>query len=481
MAIVFLAFRTVRQIGIVQLALGMGFALSRAPSVFYLLVIIPLVGLAFLGFAGLSWWRYTFNIVDGELHVQKGVFSQETLSVPLDRVQSVSLEQKVLHRPFGLVQVSLETAGTETAEFTIDAVDRPVADALQRAAADHRRRDAAARIPDGANPVHDGDGTLDPPPPERPDRVLLRHPLRRVIMIALTQMPLSGFAVVAPLIAFADQGADLVPFDLPSLDEPTLGAWLVWAIPLAVIAIFVVSVILNLLRVVLVDWDLTVTSTAAGLRRNSGLLSTTSVASSVPRIQRVEVSQGLLERMANLHTVVLHTIGSGNFVIPGCDHAQVGEIRSIALEGSVGVSPLDRRVSNGEVFKAVRNTSIGAVVLAAAAFVPLGWWSTLFLLLVPITWLTTRRTVRLRRWGVNAEELSDRGEFLGWSRHDVLLRKANGVRVSQTLFERKRDLATVTVQTADGSLSIGMIGIREARALRDRALYVVETDQHVWM
>ena len=481
MAIVFLAFRTVRQIGVVQLVVGIGFALSRSPSVFYLLVIIPLVALAFLGFAGLSWWRYTFSVVDGELHVHKGVFSQQTLSVPLDRVQSVSLEQKLLHRPFGLVQVSLDTAGTETAEFTIDAVDRPVADALQRAAADHRRRDSASRATEAGYAADDGDRLLGPPPPERPDRVVLRHPIQRVVMIALTQMPLTGFAVIAPLIALGDQAADFVPFGVPSVDEPSLGSWLIWAIPLAVLAIVVVSVILNLLRVILVDWDLTVTSTAAGLRRESGLLSTTSVASSVPRIQRVEVSQGVLERMARLHTVVLHTIGSGNFVIHGCDRAQVDEIRSIALAGSAVADSLDRRVSNKQVFKAVRNTSIGTVLLAPALFVPLGWWSTLIFLLVPITWLSTRRRVRLRRWGVTAGELIDRGEFVGWSRHDVLLRKTNGVRVSQTLFERKRDLATVTVQTAAGSIAIGMIGIDEARALRDRALHVVETDRHAWM
>lgn len=481
MAIVFLAFRTVRQIGIVQLVVGIGFAMSRSPSIFYLLIIIPLVALAFLGFAGLSWWRYTFSVVEGELHVHRGVLSHQTLSVPLDRVQSVSLEQKLLHRPFGLVQVSVETAGTETTEFTIDAVDRSVADALQRAAADHRRRDTPTRPNDASDAPTTGEITLEPPPPGRPDRIVLRHPLRRVVMVALTQMPLTGFAVVAPVIALGDQVADFVPFGLPSLDEPSFGTWLLWVIPLAALGLVVVSVLLNLLRVVLVDWDLTVTSTAAGLRRNSGLLSTTSVASSVPRIQRVEVSQGVLERLAGLHTVVLHTIGSGNFVIPGCDRAQLDDIRSIALAGSSGVSVLDRRVSNDEVFKAVRNTSIGTGLLAAALFVPLGWWSLVFLALVPVTWLTTRRRVRLRRWGIDAEELGDRGEFLGWSRQDVLLRKANGVRVSQTLFERKRDLATVTVQTADGSLSIGMIGIEEARALRDRTLHVAETDRHAWM
>ena len=121
MAIVFLAFRTIRQIGVVQLVVGIGFAVSQSPSFALVLVIVPLVGMAFLAIAGLSWWRYTFQVVDDELRVNRGVLSQQSLSVPLDRIQSVSLEQKLLHRPFGLVQVSLDTAGTENAEFTIDA------------------------------------------------------------------------------------------------------------------------------------------------------------------------------------------------------------------------------------------------------------------------------------------------------------------------------------------------------------------------
>jgi len=57
----------------------------------------------------------------------------------------------------------------------------------------------------------------------------------------------------------------------------------------------------------------------------------------------------------------------------------------------------------------------------------------------------------------------------------------NGTRVSQTLFERKRGLATVTLKTADGSMSIGMISLTEAQAVRDRALYTAETERRSWM
>ena len=476
MAIFFMALNTVRQLGFVQIVIALGFLLSRLPSIAVLFAVILLAGLVLLGFATLRWWRYTFCIVEGELRVRRGVLAQQTLSVPLDRVQSVSLEQKVIHRPFGLVQVSLETAGTDEAEFTIDAVERRVADALQRAAADHRRKPVAQPETSELSNGHE-----QPPPPARPDRVIVRHTPGRVAAIALTQMPLTGFAIVAPLIAVADDLGDLIPFGLPSVDEPTIGAWLIWVIPLVFVAALLVSVVLNLVRVILVDWNLTVTSTAAGLRRDAGLLSTTSIASSIPRVQRVATKQGVLERLIGLQTVVLHTIGAGNFVIPGCDAEQVEEIRSLALEGSPGIRSPTRRVSNQVVFKDVRNTTIVAIVVLLGLVIPLGWWALLVLLIIPVVWLTTRRSAHLRRWDLSHDAAANRHELLGWSKEDLLLRKVNGTRVSQTLFERKRGLATVTLQTADGSMSIGMIPLTEAQAVRDRALYTAETERRSWM
>jgi putative membrane protein len=301
------------------------------------------------------------------------------------------------------------------------------------------------------------------------------------VAVALTQMPLSGIAVLAPLLAVGDDLRDLVPFETPSFGEPSAGGWLFWAIPLVLIVVVVFSAILNLIRVLLVDWNLTITATAAGLRRDSGLFSTSSVASSVPRIQRLEVSQSALERVAGLHTVVLHTIGSGDFNVPGCDPAQVEMIRAIASEEILEPTARDRRVSPAAVFKTVRNTSVAMTLVAAGIAVQFGWWGLLAFLAVPVAWFDTRRRTRLRRWGISDSAISDRQQFIKWTQEDVLFRKANGARVSQTLFERKRDLATVTVHTADGSISIGMVGLDEARAVRDRALFVAETDHHVWM
>ncbi|MFT7475252.1 MAG: putative membrane protein [Verrucomicrobiales bacterium] len=481
-AILFLALRLIRNIGIIQLVIAAGFVLSQSPSLLLLVVGVFVFAVISLSWATLSWWRYTFAVDNGELVVKRGLISQDTLTVPLDRVQSVSIEQKLLHRAVGLVQVSLDTAGTSTAEFTIDAIDRSVADALQRAGADYRRDSSGAGTQ--APSLAEGDVAANDSfvlrPPEPPERVVLRHDARRILTIALTQIPFSGLAVLAPLFAFGDNLIDRIPIDAPDVDFEGR-ATLLWFVPAAILLVVVASVALNLIRVLLTDWNLTVTSTPAGLRRDAGLLSTSSIASSLPRVQRVEIRQGLLERFAGIRTATLHNIGEGNFRIPGCDVEQVGELRSLALDGGGGVSVLDRRVSSLEVFKEVRNSSITMSVIAIGLWFLVSWWSLLVLVIVPIVWLSTKRQVRLRRWGIDADAIADRRELLGWKSEEALLRKVNGVTVRRSLFERKRGLATVRVQMAGSSISIGMIPLAEAQAVRDRALYVAETDRRAFM
>ncbi|MFT7648772.1 MAG: putative membrane protein [Candidatus Poriferisodalaceae bacterium] len=497
LAILFLALRLIRNIGIIQIFVGMGFVLSRSPSLILVVLGLFVVAAIALSLAALGWWRYTFAVDAGELVVKKGVVSQDTLTVPLDRVQSVSIEQKLLHRLVGLVQVSLDTAGTATTEFTIDAVDRAVAVALQRAAADYRPdpgqlsgQSTSAAASDGSQAdgtQADGtqaDGTQDDSiyvhQSEKAERVVVRHDARRIIRIALARMPFSGLAFAAPLVAFGDDFVEALPIDLPELEVDN-GAALLWFIPTALMIILVVSVIFNVIRVLLTDWNLTITSTVAGLRRDAGLLSTTSVAGSVPRVQHVEIQQRLLERFAHIQTTTLHNIGEGNFQVPGCDEEQAQELRSLALDGSAGVTILNRQVSPLEVFKAVRNSSVVTSVIAVGLWFAVGWWALFVLVLVPTVWLATRRQVRLRRWGIAADAIADRTELLGWKSEEALLRKVNGVTVRQSLFERKRDLATVRVQMAGSSISIGMVPLAEANAVRDRALYVAETDRRPFM
>ena len=472
LAVVFLALRTLRRVGLAQLVIAFVF-LSRLPSA-ALLVVAPLIGLVVLGFGVVAWWRFTFCITDGELRVTRGVFSEDRLNVPLERVQSVSLEQKLLHRIVGLVQVAVDTAGTSEAEFEIDAVDRSVADALARAAAE--RRSAPVEPVDA-----DAGLATAPPPPPPPEREILRRDVGRLLRAGVARPAFAGLAVLFPFLAVADDVGSTLGLELPEIDGPEPAVWMLWLIPVLLAVAIVAGLVLNLIQIVLSEWDLVLTERDRGFRREAGLISRTARSTNIDRVQWLDTVRNPIETRLGIQRVALPTLGDGDLHLPGTDDEELRQIRALVLDPDAHVDRLDRTVSSAEVFLATRNTAVGATFAAAGLWFVVGWWSLLTFLLVPWAYLRTRREVRLFRWGLSGGGIARQRQFISIDRRELVTRKINGVSVRQRLFERSRSLATVVVHTANGSMTIGMLAIDDARRLRDLLLARVETDARPWM
>jgi putative membrane protein len=461
LAIVFLGLRIFRSLGIAQIVIVVLF-IVRAPFDGPLSVLPLVIIVGFGGFSTLAWWRYTFQLVDGEVVVTKGVIRVVRLNVPIERIQSIAIEQQLLHRLTGLVKVTVDTAGTKDVEFAIDAIARPLAEELQR--------QAVTAVP-APTPT---DGTL-PPPVLAEDRVIFTHNRRRLLLMALTMSPLTGLLVLGPLLAFGGDFFDRVPSAGP--DNVTV-RW--WWIPIGVAVFVVFSVALNIVRVFLRDWQLTLRSSPTGLRRTSGLLSRTSTASSVDRIQMVASAQNPLQQRAGLRSVQLATVGQGSLSLGGCDDVQFATVATLAAVTPIDELQLDRRIHPAEVFLAARNTTLICLVLTGALFALVGWWSLLTFSAIPYVWVTKRIGVANFRWGLH-DELASSRRVVSSATEQALLHKTNTVHVTQSIFERRRGVATVRLTTAAGAVAIGMIPISEAHAVRDTILHAVETDTRPWI
>jgi len=467
LAIVFLGLRIVRSIGVVQLAIA-GFFLLRGALDGRLLAVLVLMILALVGVSALGWWRYTFRLEDGDLVVNKGVIRADTLVVPIERVQSLSIEQELLHRFTGLVRVSVDTAGSSDAEFVIDAVTRPVAEQLQRTLLD------ATPSTDGHDSARRSASTGAAPVGEH---VVFTHESHRLLVAALTMSPLPGLLLIIPLLTVLDRLPDQASEQLPDVDATSF-RW--WWIPAAVVAMLAFSVALNLARVFLQDWNLTLRAGPSTLRRTAGLLTTSTRSTSVPRIQLVSTRQNPLQRRAGIRNVELSIVGQGDLKLVGCDDVQIDAVSALAGVAPTASMTLDRRVHPAQIWLAVRNTTIVAVVLALLLVWIIGWWSTLTIVVVPVVWLAERRHVRNHRWSVDAE-LATSNDMFNLTTEQASLAKTNAVTVRQSLFERRRGLATMRLLTAAGSISVGMIPIGEAEAVRDVILRSVETDHRAWI
>lgn len=473
-AFVFIAWRFVRRLGLSALAAAALFVFNGGLAIGTLLLAVAFA-IGLLVYAALSWWQFTFAIVDDELVVTKGIVSVERLVIPLDRVQSVSIDQLFTHRIVGLVRATVDTAGSSDVEFEIDAIDRPRAEALRRVVADARRT---------ATVVSD-DGTLPPPRlPPSPDEIVLQRTLGELVRVGATRMPWAGLALLAPLIALGEEldgyvGLGVRVERLAERGQGVGGDAIVVGAA-AVIALVVVGTlagaVLQVAREILANWNLTLYRTPTGLRRTAGLLNTTSRSSTARRVQMITTDDTPPQRWLGFTTLKLHTFGAVDFGLPGSSDAEVRRIRRLVF-GDMDRPSLDRSISRWLVFKATRNMAVIAALAGAAFWFAAGWWSALTLLAVPIEWAAASRRWRLRRWGLNDHAVAESYQFVSRHTGEAPLFKAQTVVVRQSFFERRRGLATVRMNTSSGFLAIPLIDVTEANIARDRIVHAVETDR----
>lgn len=470
-AVAFLALTALRRIGIAQLVVMVIF-LRGLPFV-ALAVLVPFAALILLAIGIAGWWRFTFMVTDGELRVTKGVLSEDKLSVPLDRVQSVSLEQRFLHRLIGLVGVSVDTAGADEAEFTIDTVERSVAEALQRVTAEHRNL---------ATPSPGIDSPGAPPPPQL---TVAQRDLGRLVRAGLARPAFGGLALVFPLLAVGEDLAGVIPIDLPEIDTDVdtegLASLLAWLIPFLVLATIAAGLLLNLIQVVLTQWNLALTYRDGGFRRTAGLISRTSRSTNVDRVQALRWRRNPIERRLGIRRVQLPTIGDGDLQIPGTDDTELATIRRLVLDDDAVVDHPERRIAPAQILRDTRSVAIVVTLAIAGAWFVVGAWALTLVMLVVLRYAVTRRLVDKARWGLVAGGATRTNQVITESSSEIVLRRVNGVEVRQSFFERARDLATVRLRTAAGSVTIGMVTLPEAEAVRDHVLHSIETDQRPWM
>lgn len=106
----------------------------------YALIAAGLSVFAIIG-SVIQFMYFRFYILNGELIIKKGWLKKETNTIPLHRIQTVHIEESFLHTALGIVKVSIETAGSGKTEASIDALSKPMAEALKAQLFENKKED----------------------------------------------------------------------------------------------------------------------------------------------------------------------------------------------------------------------------------------------------------------------------------------------------------------------------------------------------
>jgi putative membrane protein len=73
-------------------------------SLYTPLIILAVIAISLL-FRWIGWLRYRYSVELLDIRIESGVLNRNVRSIPYDRIQDVSIEQKLLPRIFGLAEV----------------------------------------------------------------------------------------------------------------------------------------------------------------------------------------------------------------------------------------------------------------------------------------------------------------------------------------------------------------------------------------
>lgn len=431
----------------------------------------------------LSYWFFRFRISADSVLIRHGVFKKKQLDIKFDRLQGINTEQGLIYRLLGLVTVNFDTAGSTGNEGNLPAVTQRFADSLR------------ARL-EAPSPAHITNGE-DKQSETRTDE-LVRFDWRDMLRIGLAdRRALIVFAVIGPFIERMDDHierylATLV--DIAAVNGVELDG--ISGISIAVAVFFIVVflfIVVSIAAAFLRYNNFRLLLQGKTLRSHAGLSTAYEHSMDLGKIQTLRLQQGVALRLMKRFQLTAHQAISARkgrrkaFEVPVIT-AEIGDAlhsRFLAPDGGrlslnpassgfVAISPYS--VRSKILFAGLLPALLATVVLMK----PLGSLALFFLLWLPIVAAAAYQNWKRAGYVHDDEEIIRRSGLLGYRTVSLLFRKVQRVTVSQSRYQRRKQLATLQMYLASGSVKVPYIKHEKAKQLRDYILYKVETSRKAW-
>ena len=424
-------------------------------------------GLALLltAYRGATWWATRYEVTDRQLRVRSGLVGRREQFVPLERIHAVDLNESLLQRLFGVVEVKIETAagGTRDSDVALEALSRAEAATLRTHLRVAPRPEPSVRE--------------EAAPPEVAETAAGARLIRA---LSPTELLVAGATAgrVGPALAILFGAYQLVDDLVPDPVLGQLAAGVPGLSPRGVVGLA--------LAVGLGAWLLALVSTIftfAGfeLRRDgdrlaisSGLLERRRSTIPLARVQAVVVTEGILRQPFGLAAVRIESAGYGR------DSATSGVLFPLVARSEVPTllaracpdfdadlaAPLARppgrarRRYVGEQARGIVILAVLTVGIAAATPASAWWWGLAPLGLLPLAVWRGLLRYRDTGWALDGDgRLVVRGRQFGRVTTITTIRRLQRRSVSQHPLQQRARLANLRVAVASGG-SGGRIAIR---------------------
>lgn len=243
--------------------------------------------------AWVFWRKYTYWVENEELHVEKGLFVKKHQYVPFERIQSVNFKESIFHRPFGLVKVTIETAGSEDSGIALTAISREQADWIDAATKRAKRH-----------------GTVEKAEQEEiTTREMVYHMTTKNLLILATTS--SGIGVIfSAVAAVMSQLSDVIPYELIFNELKDFMKYGILIVSLIVFTVLFISWLISVVITYLNHANFIVEREQDRLFISKGLLEKKRVAVPMSRIQGIKIVETPLRQLFGFAAIHLESAGN---------------------------------------------------------------------------------------------------------------------------------------------------------------------------
>lgn len=452
----------------------------------------------------ISFLMYRFRVHNQHVEIHNGVFQRRYTNLPLWRIQNVKIELPFYYRPFGFALVVLDTAGSGKEEAKIVAVPLAYAHALRkRVLYEKSHHDEHLVADEYGTSGSDSSSTLSQnvASQEPQEEILNRRSVGDIIIHGITNNRV--WIVLGAAAPFYDDVFGYVSewlaakgLQLNQLVNEQAIAW--WQFTLyAFVVLMMIMAVIALLSVggaLFTFYGYTLSRAEDRYIRRSGLLNKLEVSMRASRIQMITAKQDWLDKIlkrVNLYfeqnttasQQVQELMSPNKLIVPS-----VTEQEALALSREV----MPGCDLHKQCYQTISKRFILHWMLVA--------WTVPFLITLAIGLVTDHLdiaiiavsgfsaigvilTLRWWRWGI------------AYDRHYVYVRrgrigvdylcfepyKAQQVIIKQSVFMKRRKLATLKVVLASGAVTIPFLPEDYVYRLANAVLIEVESTRRSWM
>ncbi len=431
----------------------------------------------------LATWRYLkfwFYLSDDMIHVRRGILRRTRLEIPFDRVQTIVFEQNLLHQFFNSVRLKVDTAGSSSEEFEFSALPQAKAEELRAYVLSKR----AGTIKKDAADVQ--------PQYHAADRMFALS-LTDLLKVGVSQNHFRTTSIILVFLiglrdrisqAFGDRYLD----QIDAMAVGLVDNFLVYGIALFAL-LLIISFVGTLVYTILRFYNLTLWKGSEGYRLSSGLINRYEQGAPYHKIQMVRWVTNPLRNLFGIVTLRFHLATSqkgtktSSILVPGMAVKYLSPVLG-RFWGASG-TPLDGGYGIHRAFLVRRLLFVTVVPAMAVVALSYAWGWNVGLWLAPIYAVVSGvfQFALYRRWSyhVGQHMLLTRSGALERVHKGFLLRKAQGVTVKQSPFQRRHGVVTLVLHTAAGDVTVPYLEQTRARRLKNLILYQIETSRQRWM